>query len=338
MEIYQTKGETNAESPPTTRRSYVRDEPRPGRGIQALSWPHMLVATSLDEASAVALRRGQALATILEAKLVVVHVVPPHSWVNMLFPQKFKMDAAAMTQLFVTALASAREWTLENLDATVAHPAIMLKRGRIAGTILEAAHDVHASLIVLGDSGGASARLFGGRAIAAAVVQRAGCPVLVARPERANSEIVAATNFADAAYPALCKAAQLGVRLGAHVTFVHNLHASDYVATASLLGLPVQAAVIPREPELEQRAHELADVARSIGTDIESVVVTRDRSSDAILDVARARDADMVVVGVRKRRGRITDRTNGTAVTVAREARRSVLTVPLGHRQVSGWA
>lgn len=300
--------------------------------------PSVLVATAFDAASEVALRRGQALARILQARLVVLHVIPSPSFINMLFPQKHALDALAMEAMASTATEAARAWCEEVLGADAEAPTIVFERGRVAGSILKAARDAQASMIVLGDSPGVGSALFGGGGIAAAVIHRAPIPVLVARPERPGNEIVAATNFADGKYPALNQAVRLGVRLGAHVTFVHNVDAGDHVAAASFFGFPFPTTVLPREPDLGRRAQELAEVARFIGTDIETVVVTKARTADAILEVARGRDADLVVVGTRRRHGVVDMGSLGTAATVAQEARRSVLTVPLRAREPSGWA
>jgi len=310
----------------------------PGRQEAVPASPSVLVATAFDQPSAVALRRAQTLARVLEAHVVLLHVVPPHSWINALFPHKNAPDAVATQALLATAMETATSWYDEVLGPDAEAPTIILKRGHVAPAIVETAERVHASLVVLGDSPGSSAGLFGGGSIASSVIHQARRPVLVARPERPGNAIIAATNFADAKYPALLQAARLGARLDAHVTFVHNVEASDYVAAASLLGLPLATTVLPREPDLERRQHELEDLAHFMGSGIEAVVVAKGRSSDAILDVARARDADLVVVGARSR-GKVAGlASRGTTTTVAREAKRSVLTVPLLDRQPAGWA
>lgn len=297
----------------------------------------VLVATCFDEASAVALRRGQQMARILDARLVVLHVVPPQSWIHVLFPQEHTTDARAMQDLLVEALDTTRSWCEDVLGPLAAEPTIILKRDHVARAILEAASELHASVIVLGDSPGSSGGLLEG-SVATSVIYDAHSPVLIAREERPNHEIVAATDFSDAEYPALQQAARLGVRLGARVTFMHNVDASDYMAAASIFGLPITTTVLPREPDLARRKHELEGLAHDIGTDIATAVVLGAGSAAAILDAARTRDADLVVVGAR-RRSRMAGRLSpGTAVTVARRARRSVLTVPLHGREPSGWS
>ena len=72
--------------------------------------PSILVVTSIDDASDTALKRGHALAAALGAELVVLHVIPPHSWVNMLFPREHQMDALAMRQLLLTTIATTQAW------------------------------------------------------------------------------------------------------------------------------------------------------------------------------------------------------------------------------------
>lgn len=297
----------------------------------------ILVATSFDDASDVALRRAHALATLRGARLVVVHVAPARSWIDLLFFPHKAADGA-VDPVPRSALEAAHVWCAELLGPAPEHVRVVLKRGRVAASILEVADEVHASLIVLGDAPRSSARLFGGGSVLAALIHGAPCPVLVARPERPSNEILGATNFADTDYPALCEAARLGVRLGAHVTFMHNVDVGDYMAMASVFGMPLQTAGVPRDPDRDRRRDDLAEVAEHMGCDIESVVMMRGRAADAILDVARSRDADLVVVGKRRRR-RATDWVSAdTAVKVARDARRSVLCVPLHEREPSGWA
>lgn len=299
--------------------------------------PSVLVATALDEASEIALRRGDALARLLDAELVVLHVVKPTVWFRPLFPNAHGGEGDALGQQVVLASQATRAWTQRVLGAGAA-AGIVVHSGAVIASILEVARTCRASVVVLGDTPGQSSWFSRSSGVLAGLIQDASVPVLVARPERAGHEIVAATNFADTRYPALCQAARLGARLGAHVTFVHNADRSDYVAAASFFGIAVPAVVAPLEPDLDRRRIELEEIAHFIGSNIDTVVASRADTADAILDVARARDADLVVVGARRRRTLRERATLGTAATVARRAVRSVLSVPLREGVISGWS
>lgn len=298
------------------------------RDRTAQAAPTVLVATSLDEASAVALHRGFAFARALGASVTVLHVVRPPSWLGGWMSRRASVDADAIQRQLTTAISGLRSWCTEVLGADAQIASVILKRGRVDSAILEAARETRAPLIVLGDCVRPD-RLGNAGGVGARVITHASVPVLVARPPRPGAEILAATNLVDASYPTLRAAARFGVRLGARVTFMHNVEASGYVAEAKLLGIPVRATVRPRDVEVDERAHDLAWLARYIGTDIETVVTRRERSVDAIMDVARSRDADILVVGARRRHDARIFGSTGAAVSITCEARRSVLVVPL---------
>lgn len=141
--------------------------------------------------------------------------------------------------------------------------------------------------------------------------------------------IVAATDFSDWRFPALAQAAALGGQLNAPLTFVHNVDPLASLIGGSIAGGPAMVLGASAHDAEQRRAKHLRYVASTLGQDIDTVVVSREAASDAILDVARGCDADMVVLGAHPRRGLRGFARRGTAEIVAAGARRSVLAVPM---------
>lgn len=287
----------------------------------------ILVASAMDEASAVALRRADALTRLIDADVVVLHVMPEPSWFRSLFSTQAR--SGDLAEQVLVASTELRRWCKTILGYT---PGVVVQCGEVAELIVEVAQSCHATLVVLGDTPPANGWLSRSAGIVQRVIRDTTTPVLVARPEREGHQIVAATDFTDARYPALCQAVRLGTRLGSRVTFVHNVTWSEHLGEASLFGLPIMTPVRALTPDVDRRRIELEEVAHFMGHDIETVVDTKPEAADAILAVARARDADLVVIGMR------TPERDGTAVEVARSARRSVLAVPIRDGVMSGWA
>ncbi len=153
-------------------------------------------------------------------------------------------------------------------------------------------------------------------------------PVLVARDIRTGGKWIAASDMRNLAFPVLAYARGLAGTVGRELLYFHNappvsVFTSDPMATdgsyTAMLQLQDDAAAAKRM-RLDRLAHE----------DHGQCVVTRsDDTAHALLEIARARDADVVVVGHR-RRSRI-GRFFGhhTAERVAKHSQRGVLVVPL---------
>jgi K+-sensing histidine kinase KdpD len=144
------------------------------------------------------------------------------------------------------------------------------------------------------------------------LARRCNCAVLVPRGHSAFLTLVAATDLRDANTTVLRRAAQVAAALDTKGIAVHSF---------------VEASGAASEADLESRRRTLARATRDIGERFEAVVVRTLDAARGILDEARAIDADLIVVGVR--RGRPATSSAGTAARVINDARRSVLVAPL---------
>lgn len=147
---------------------------------------------------------------------------------------------------------------------------------------------------------------------------------MLARAARA-SNIVAATDLTDADFPIVRRASALASQLGMTLVALHSFDPSTADVAA---GTP--RACSPSRAGFEQAREERLDLAvASAGANARPVMRSGMDAARVILEEARVLNADLVVVGVRKR-GWL-DRLLGTSVarTVVDGSRRSVLVAPL---------
>jgi len=289
----------------------------------------VLVAVANDATSGNALQRGDVLARALGAELYVLHVLPPRRWLHGIVGRGRRGAAAERSE----EMLAAGDATLRFCELMLARPfspqRILTRRGDVAETVEEVAQQLDAALLALGGSAGAGSGRRGSRGTVAKILRRSTRPVLVARASTRSDAIVAATDFSDWSFPALTRAAEIGGRLQAPLTFVHNVDPLAALIAGSAFGAPAMVLGASLHDAERRREEHLRYVASTLGRHIDTVVTCRKEASDAILDVARERDADMIVVGAHRRRGLRDLAGRGTAETVAAAARRSVLAVPM---------
>jgi nucleotide-binding universal stress UspA family protein len=145
------------------------------------------------------------------------------------------------------------------------------------------------------------------------LAQQTGCAILVPRNCRTFSTLLAATDLEEPNTPLLRVAAELGRGLDATVVALH--------------GVLDEAHRKPSAPSLEQSLLMLERATRNIGGRFESVVSRAREPARGILEHARRRNVDIIVVGARPRGS--SRSSPGTAWRVVRRARRSVLVAPL---------
>lgn len=161
------------------------------------------------------------------------------------------------------------------------------------------------------------------------LVSRLDVPVFVARNIRGEGEVVAASDLRRAGLPVLTVARQFASPFHRKVTFFHNAKpVSVYAADPLGTGVSFHSLVTLQDDQAAAREARLRNIA---GTDpLVCTMLDRAPSTvDAIVAVARERDADVIAVGHRRRSwfARLFKRDVGERV-VARVIR-SVLLVPL---------
>ncbi|MEP7125696.1 MAG: universal stress protein [Byssovorax sp.] len=283
----------------------------------------MVVAVTLDMASAVALQRADVVARALGADLHILHVLPARPWLQELFSPRPANDDFEDPE---TSDATQR-WCESMLAHALPSVRIHLRRGELSQCIRDLADELNAAIIVVGAPRSHRGKRYADR-FSTHLVRQTRRSVLVARPPTSSNAIVAATDFSDQRFPALESARRLGAELHAPVTFIHTVvpmkpfqssaPGASAIALDRLLGLA-----------LERRLDDMESLGAGPDRAVSAVVVAHDDVTQAILDVARARDADLVVVGAHLewRISRLS--FGGTADSVVASARRSVLMVPL---------
>ncbi len=153
-----------------------------------------------------------------------------------LFPQVYTDVSADVVRMQQSALKAleARVAAVTGRDPSAFR--IVVDTGGPDAGIIRVADEVRATLVVVASRGatGLDRLLLG--SVAERVVRYAHCPVLVARPHDKTGRVLAATDFSEAAGPAIEVAAQEARRRGTRLTLLHSL---------DILPAPPSAGVSP---------------------------------------------------------------------------------------------
>jgi nucleotide-binding universal stress UspA family protein len=279
----------------------------------------ILVASDLSAAADRALAEADRRARETGAELMVVHAVPHHDAIRMLFPQRLVEDVELAAELPVKA----RELLEQHVARVCADPErviLRLERGATADEALRVAEEWGAELIVVGAAPD-------GTADASRIVRHAHVPVLVVRGEAGDGPVVVGTDFSDPALPAVHAAAAEAARAGAPLVLVHALEPVPYVAMGvdSAGTIPSDAWMSERREAAEER---LAATFAELGVPGESVAVAS-APATALDDEARRRGARLIVVGTLGRTGFTRFLVGSVAETLVRRAGAPVLVVRL---------
>ena len=147
----------------------------------------ILVASDLSAAADRALAEADRRAREAGAELMVVHAVPHHDAIRMLFPQRLVEDIELAAELPVKA----REMLEQHVARVCADPSrviLRLERGATADEALRVAEEWGAELIVVGAAPDDTAD-------AGRIVRHAHVPVLVVRGEAGDGPVVVGTDF-----------------------------------------------------------------------------------------------------------------------------------------------
>jgi len=265
---------------------------------ETLKMKTIVVCIDFTPASSLALLYARRFAVHCGAKLLLVHIIDPAK----VSPEE--MDAhLAMHDIIDSAKADMQKIWAELANGGIVGSWIV-RHGNVRDMILDAVQENHADLMVLGSKGMA---LTGGSrfgTIAEQLVRAAPCPVLTVVPESRWQELennhrrllLVPTDFSAASQAAFLYALSFAKSAGGSLLLVH---AVEY-----------DFAIQPIAGQLEDlRAkdmHMLLASARAANVEAESIIQTGD-SSEIILELARERQADYIVMGVRGG-----DQVNGT--------------------------
>jgi nucleotide-binding universal stress UspA family protein len=262
-----------------------------------------LVVLLLDPSStSVAIRRASNVATALNARLEVILAIPEGT------AERHPSLISAHASDLLAALRPRRDFTFE------------IVHGNALEMAAEMASNRDAELVIVDAA-------YGSRA-ATRLVEKTGIPVLIARDPRATGELVAASDMRDRQLPVLRFARDYADALDRKITFLHNAKPMPVFISDPMAGPATYTGMLEMQDSIASaRAARLRTFA---GRDELSTLVSRSASTpDAILELAQFHEADLIVLGHRRRSwiSRLVSR--GVAEEVAERSSCSVLVVPV---------
>ncbi|HEX7086364.1 MAG TPA: universal stress protein [Vicinamibacterales bacterium] len=280
----------------------------------------VLVGTDLSPESDEALRQGQQLASALDTRLLVCHVMPELLRVGVLFPQ-WRLAGPRETEVRTAAQEAVVRQIESVLGESRPEVEILLESGTPHAGLLTQAVMTRAGTVVVAPG-----------ATAAQVVRHVGVPVLVARPSPPSGPVIGTTDFSKASDPALDEAADEARRRNAPLLLVHAFDVALFtLGTAPEPALPYLTGQSPIALEGLDELRGLAvqqleeRLARS-GLAGRAIVVDGHATS-AIVSVAESERASLVVAGTHGRSGLARLALGSTATALLEQAPCSVLVV-----------
>jgi nucleotide-binding universal stress UspA family protein len=136
---------------------------------------------------------------------------------------------------------------------------------------------------------------------------------------------LAATDLGDARYPVLFEAAEMARQLGRPMVALHNLAPRS----VRRLRVPRPRIELPGGAVSGLRRQQLSNATRLLAPDAEMVIANELDPVDAILEQARTRNVDLIVVGTRAHSWFSRTLIGSVSTELVDRAIRSVLVTPL---------
>lgn len=277
----------------------------------------ILCPLDFSDAARAALRHASALASDVDAELVLVHVLEWGQLSRQLVKQRMaRLDAAADA----AASAGARVRTALEVGPPVA-------------AILEVARAMKADLMVIGSHGSTSRTFPAKPSISRALRATAACPTLVVPPAAAGraggpERVLCGVDFSPASMRGLEYARELTARRGGVLTALHVLEEfapADWLRFAAHFEVPEYQHL--RARDAWRRLHAALGTAGGA-----QVRVATGIPSEEILRAAEQAGANLVVVGASQASGLRRMIARSTVSRLARHLSCPLLTVPAGAR------
>lgn len=284
----------------------------------------ILAATALGKASDEAVRQAHNIGAATGNAVAAVHVLPEMVGRRMLFPELLKLDQEHALASEAAALAAMHEEWVRVVGAAPADGTLRLESGTPHSGVLHCAEEIGAGLIVVASGSRAAGTSLGG--VAERIVRSAHCPVLVACPQ-AGGPVIAATDFSDAALPAIRWGAAEARRRGVEFAILHSvdLHVLPVDSPEGRFSRATVSLIEARREEARARLQRIDDEFKPSG----GVLLAEGPADDAILAAAEKLDAELVVVGTHGRTGLRRLALGSVAEGVVRRLHCSVMVVRL---------
>ncbi len=260
----------------------------------------VLIASDLSESSDEAVRQGADNAA--DGRIALCHVMPELG-THALLPQQYEEDLNKQLEAQPRIAEALRSQLARLAPHADASPEVFVELGSAYDQVLRRAEEWQAELIAVGTHGrtGLKRLLLG--SVADQIVRAAHCHVLVAR-RSPEGPILAATDFADPALPAIELAAAEAKRLGRKLVVMHAMESPrEGDAAMGLLG------ALPALDSPETRNARRALATQIINTALNrlevpgEVVIVDDDALAETLRLAESLPAALIVVGTHGRTG-----------------------------------
>lgn len=265
----------------------------------------VLVVTSLTGASNAPLKRAATWARGFNAKLYVLYVPASSLCSHRFFPQPHPAEILGPPQTAELLQQQVQQWVKQLDEPWLPMDQVLIGDGDASDQIAAAALAADVDFIVLslplagelGRSGVLSPCHI------SPIVRRTQRPVLVARSQSLATHILAVTEQIDPAWPALHYATRLADRVGANLTFLHQVDAAHDAA----LDLPVSAMLPGWPPEAARwsasvRWNQMLSLAAHFGAEIATIPTQPGDTVNQILSAAAVRQVDLIVLGAHAKR------------------------------------
>lgn len=298
-------------------RAWAARRQRSSSGARKRTAPVVLFALFERGRPTKSLKRALAFSRVLQAELHVLRVLPVLGRLDL--EASRRENSSGTMDRTLRAIGDTRSWLRQVLgqdEAAVTQ--VIAAPGDFLDQVAHQAKKVSAMFIVV------PAREACIGATATSLACKANVPVLVARATAREDTIVAATDLETPDYPVLRIGAALGRKLDAPLVTFHNL-----MPRRSMFGLHTSWS--PDAPFTDGRqSGRLAEISAKLHAQALAVVRRETDSAAAILGEAREREADLVVVGARRRRWLDRLQLESVAAQVVDRAAQSVLVTPVG--------
>jgi len=267
---------------------------------KGVTFENILLATDFSEASKEALEWAEAITELNEGQLFILHALPsePHLQIPL-----DALPASTDRELSNAKLNLERIVSTESLGQAY-HEAI-LKRGPVAEAVLDTIERKKIDLLVLGTHGRTGLKKVVIGSTAEELFRCAPCPVLTVGPSATRTgqirRVLFATDFGPSSLQALPYAIDFANKAGGELILLHLVtpFPVDYVGPLWYPG----DDVVEREKIVESQCmKQLRDLLPS-NSDLKCGVKHRVEfhyAPEGIIDAARVRKADMIVIGVKR--------------------------------------
>lgn len=302
-------------------------ETRETRTAKKSGVPPVILAMSATLQLKLTLRRAFDFARRMGAPLMITVCLPQERHATMLFPRRPPVEAVTGIDQEAALHRRVWRWCIASLHQLIDPDTVLVRRGDVPVCAAHAAHELKAQLIVISESD----IEHGGDATY--IVEHAGVPVMISRIKRSSNAVIAATDMTAEGFPVVQKSADFARMLEAPLTVVHNVE--PYVPLPVALAMASDSNIFyaslsegERKKLFAHRKSSLDALAAEIGS--AKVELTREVDTiGAVLDLANNEQADMVVVGHRRRSWIGRALNEAVAPRVIERSNRSIVVVPL---------